>query len=125
MDINKIFIIGRLVRDSEIKATPTGTPVLEFTVANNKKIQRDNEWVEESYFFDCSLFGKKAESLSKYLKKGKQVAIDGELKQSKWKTPDGENRSRISIYVNLVQMLGGNKQSSFVGEEFDSEGIPF
>jgi len=135
MDLNKWFGIGRLTRDSALKFTSGGTAVLEYAIANNKKILRNKEWIKETYYFDCVMFGKSAEGLQKYLIKGKQVAIEGELQQKRWVDKEsGQNRSRTQIYVNLVQFLGGGNDAteekhaepadSFVGD-YDDDDIPF
>lgn len=135
MDINRITVIGRLTKDAELKYSGKGTPVLTFGIAVNKKVLREDKWIDEVYYFDCVIFGKKAEGLSQYLNKGKQVGIDGELQQKRWKTQDGANRSKVSIYVNLLQFFSTrelgkeNISSESVDDEpmdsFDDDTIPF
>lgn len=126
MDLNKVMIIGRLTKDAELRYTPQGTAVTTLSIANNKKVKRDNEWVQEAYYFDCTMFGKSGENLNKYLKKGKQVAIEGELQQDRWNDKDtGARRSKVKINVNLLQLLGGTETTSFQDENFDEDGIPF
>ena len=105
-DINRVFLVGRLTRDAELRFTTAGTPVGKFSIAVNRSKKNGDQWDEEVNFFDIVLWGKTAEALSKYLTKGKQVAIDGELRQSRWEQ-DGQPRSRIEIHAGNIQLLGG------------------
>ncbi len=106
-DINRVFLVGRLTRDAELRFTTAGTPVAKFSIAVNRSKKTGDQWDEEVNYFDIVLWGKTAEALSKYLIKGKQVAIDGELRQSRWEQ-DGQNRSRIEIHAANIQLLGGS-----------------
>lgn len=107
-DVNIVVIVGRLTRDAELKYTPTGMPVLSFSVAVNRRVKKNETWIEEACFFDVSYFGKGAEAINQYMTKGKQVAINGELRQDRWEK-DGQARSKISIVANNVQLLGGGQ----------------
>ena len=108
-DLNRVVLIGRLTRDAELRQN--GTIISSFSIAVNRKRKQGDEWVDEANFFDVCLFGKQAESLQKYLTKGKQVAIDGELKQDRWEK-DGQNRSKVVVISNSIQLLGGGNGSS-------------
>ena len=110
-DINRVFLVGRLTRDAELRFTASGTPVAKFSIAVNRGKKSGDQWDEEVNYFDIVLWGKIAEALSKYLAKGKQVAIDGELRQSRWEQ-DGQNRSRIEIHASNIQLLGGSGSGS-------------
>ncbi|MCQ2604695.1 MAG: single-stranded DNA-binding protein [Spirochaetia bacterium] len=110
-DINKVFLVGRLTRDAELKFTAGGTPVSRFAVAVNRSRKNGDQWEEEVSYIDIVLWGKSAESLSKYLTKGKQVAVDGELRQNRWEQ-DGQQRSRLEVHAVNVQLLGGTQQGS-------------
>jgi single-strand DNA-binding protein len=105
-DINHVVLVGRLTRDAELKYITTGTAVSKFGIAINRRKKVNEEWVEEAHFFNIVLWGKIAESLNPYLKKGKQVGIEGELRQNRWEQ-DGQPRSRIEIVANNIQLLGG------------------
>jgi single-strand DNA-binding protein len=108
VDINKVFIIGRLTRDVELKYTEAGMPVSKFSIACNEKRKKGEEWVDEANFFDIVLWGKTAESLCQYLIKGKQIAIDDKMKQERWQDRDtGNNRSRVVVTAETIQLLGG------------------
>jgi single-strand DNA-binding protein len=106
-DINHVVLVGRLTRDAELKYTNNGTALSKFSLAVNRSIKRGDQWTDEVSFFDCTLWGKQAEAVSQYLTKGKQVAIDGELRQNRWEQ-DGQNRSKVEINANNLQLLGGS-----------------
>ena len=107
-DINKVLIIGRLTRDAELKYTESGYAILNFSIATNRSVKKDEVWKDEVSYFDATLFGKRAEALAQYLEKGKQVVIDGSLKQDRW-TQDGHSRSKVNITVDNIQFTA--KQS--------------
>jgi single-strand DNA-binding protein len=113
-DINHVTLVGRLTRDAELKEN--GFAVSNFSIAVNCKRKRGDDWVDEANFFDIVLFGRQAESLHQYLVKGKQIAIDGELKQDRWQTQDGQNRSKVVVIANSIQLLGGNNNSNHADE---------
>jgi single-strand DNA-binding protein len=107
MDVNYIVLIGRLTRDVELKYLSSGTAVAKGAIAVNRRVKKGDEWKDEASFFEFVLFGKTAENLSKYLLKGKQIAVEGELVQNRWEQ-DGQTRSKIEINASNVQLLGGN-----------------
>ncbi len=110
-DLNHVMLIGRLTRDAELKYTPNGFAISNFSIAVNRRRKNGDQWVDEVSYFEINLFGKSAESLKQYLLKGKQVGIDGELRQDRWEQ-DGQSRSKIVINANNVQLLGGNTGST-------------
>jgi len=105
-DLNRVVLLGRLTRDPEFKIIGQSS-VVNFSVANNRVYVSNGEKREETNFFDCEAWGKLADVLKQYAKKGKQVAIEGRLKQSTWDTPDGKKASKIRIQVENCQLLGG------------------
>jgi single-strand DNA-binding protein len=130
MDLNYFSVSGRLVRDAELKYLSTGTGLATFAIATNYSTKKNGEWSQEANFFDVKLFGKIAESLSKYLLKGQQVTIGGELRQERWET-DGQARSKIVIIADKVILGGGkNNQSTQTepyqeSQEFFDDDVPF
>ena len=106
-DINKVILVGRLTRDAELKYTGSGQAVCKFSVAINRRRKNGDQWVDEANYFDIVLWGHQGESLNQYLTKGKQVGIDGELRQDRWQQ-DGQNRSKVEIVAANIQLLGGN-----------------
>lgn len=104
-DLNRVMLIGRLARDPEFKQVG-GTSLVNFTLANGRTYVTNGEKRDESHFFDCEAWGKAAEILNQYTRKGKQVAIEGRLKQDTWETAEGKKASRIRIVVENFQLLG-------------------
>ncbi len=113
-DINHVMLVGRLTRDAELKYTSGGMAVCKFSVAVNRRKKNGDQWVEEAHFFDIVLWGRSGEAINQYLVKGKQVAIEGELRQNRWEQ-DGQARSKVEIMANNVQLLGGSSGSSAGG----------
>jgi single-strand DNA-binding protein len=105
-DVNHVVLIGRLTRDAELKYTANGQAVCKFSVAVNRRRKNGDQWEDEANFFDVVLWGRQGESLNQYLIKGKQVGVDGELRQDRW-TQDGQNRSKVEIVATNLQLLGG------------------
>lgn len=106
-DINRTVLVGRLTRDIEIKRTGAGAAIGIASIAVNRSRKQNGEWTDETSFFDVKIFGKTAESLSPYLTKGKQIAVEGFLKQERWQK-DGQNFSRVTVGAENVQLFGGN-----------------
>lgn len=109
----KVIVAGNLVRDPEMKYTPTGTPICEFGIAVNEKWTQDGEKKERVSYFDVTCFGKTAELAGQWLTKGKPVAIDGKLQQQRWETESNQKRSKVNIIGERVHFLpdgkGGNQ----------------
>jgi single-strand DNA-binding protein len=125
-DINQVVLIGRLTRNAELKYSAGGVAVSKFVVAVNRKTKRGDEWVDEASFFDIALWGKQGEALNQYLVKGKQVGINGELRQERWQDNQGKSRSRIEVIANNIQLLGGgnseNRGDSSNGDGYSGGG---
>ena len=133
-DVNHVIIIGRLTKDILLKYTSGGMAIGSFSIAVNRRTKKGDQWVEEASFFDVSLFGKSAEGLAQYLTKGKQIAVEGELRQDRWQN-EGKSMSKIVINAINVQLLGGDKkagqqrqdagyQADYSADSFESD-IPF
>lgn len=114
-DINVVVLVGRLTRDCELKSTPGGTSVCRFSVAINRRKKTQDSWTDEVNYFDVVLWGKSADSLKSYLTKGRQVSIQGELRQSRWEQ-DGQSRSRVEIVANNVQLLSNPTGQGMPGD---------
>jgi len=114
-DINNVFLVGRLTRDAELKYTNSGTPVSNFSIAVNESMkQQDGSYADNANFFEAQYWGKPAEGLNSYLTKGRQIALQGKLKQQTWvDNATGQNRSKVVITVFTIQLLANpNNQSS-------------
>jgi len=106
-DINHVVLVGRLTRDAELKSIASGQAVCKFSIAVNRSKKNGEQWEDEPNFFDVVLWGRRGEVLHQYLNKGKMVGVDGELRQDRWQQ-DGQNRSKVEIVANNIQLLGGN-----------------
>jgi single-strand DNA-binding protein len=104
-DINHVVLVGRLTRNAELKYTNSGAAVSKFSIAINQRRKKDDQWVDESHFFDIVLWGKTAESLNQYLVKGKQIGVEGQLRQNRWEQ-EGQARSKVEIHALNVMLLG-------------------
>lgn len=125
-DLNQVTIIGRLVKDPEIKYTASGVPVTKFSIANNSSYMQNNELVEYVSYFDINVWGNQAVNCEKYLKKGSQVAVNGVLRQNRWSDKTtGQTRSKVEITANSVQFLtplsGSQNLSNTSKETKDSD----
>ena len=105
-DLNCFTGIGRLTRDPELRYTPSGRAVCRFGLAVNRsyKNQEGNN-VEDTLFINVSVWGKQAEYTSQYLKKGRRIAINGELRSNNWQDRDGNRRVSYEINARTVQFL--------------------
>lgn len=132
MDYCRITMLGRLTQDPEVRATPGGTAVAGFSVAINRKYRKaeTEEIVEAVTFVAVRAFGKHAEHSGQYLHKGRQVLIDGELRQDEWTDKvSGEKRQRLYVVAQRIIYLGksnGNAQASAPeGTDQGEADIPF
>jgi single-strand DNA-binding protein len=125
-DINTVILVGRLTRDAELMYTSSGQPLTKMGLAVNRRKKQGDQWVDESHFFDVNCWGKRAEALNPYLKKGQQLAIQGQLRQDRWEQ-DGVKRSKVLIEADNLQLLGGGGGSSGAGrnERPAAEGNPY
>lgn len=135
MTINKVFLSGNLTRDPELKPISTGTNVLEISIAVNENKKTATGWEQVANFFDCSIFGKRAESLAAILKKGMKVVAQGRLRQSRWES-NGDKKSKVSVILDEVVTFPKNSDGqSYYGfednqsvkpqSEFADEDVPF
>ncbi len=115
---NKIILIGNLTKDPELRYTPQGTPVASFRIAVNSKYKQSDEIKQETLFIDNVVFGKQAESCSKFLNKGSSVLVEGRLQEKKWES-NGQQKSKFEVIAQTVRFLprrGGAQDSPSGGE---------
>lgn len=134
-DINRVILIGRLTKDLEVKYTSNGAAIGNGSIAVSRTVKQAEGYAASASFFDFKIFGKLCESLRGYMTKGKQVAIDGYLKQETWQGNDGSRKSRIIIGVDDIELLGsssrqesgntGYKAQTASSEEDFPEDLPF
>ena len=109
---NKIMIVGYLGRDPELRYTPQGTPVCDFSIATSERRKdKSGELQEVTTWFRVSLFGRQAELASQYLTKGRQVYVEGQLSQREWTDKDGGARTTLEVRGTDVQFLSPAPES--------------
>ncbi len=110
MSFNKIIVVGNLGRDPELRYTPQGTPVCNFTVATNEKRKdRAGEMQDFTTWFRVTLWGRQAETASQYLTKGRPVYIEGRLRLEEWTDRDGKQRYTLEVHATEMQFIGGSR----------------
>jgi len=139
-NLNKVLLIGRLIKDPELKYTASQTPVCNACMATNKTWMKDGTKQESTEFHNLLIWGKRGESFEKYLVKGREVYVEGELVTSSWEAKDGSKRYKTEINVNHFEFIGGNvdknnalksahdKQQDYkvsTNDSFASDEIPF
>lgn len=116
MSINQVNISGNLTRDPELRATTSGTQVLSFDIAVNERFKdpQTDEWKDRPNYVSCTMFGTRAESVSRYIRKGSKVAISGKLRYSSWEK-DGQKRSKLEVIVNDIEFMsrGDSQQTAY------------
>lgn len=116
MSINHVVISGNLTRDAELRATTSGTQVLSFDIAVNERFRdpQTDEWKDRPNYVSCTMFGTRAESVSRYIRKGSKVAISGKLRYSSWEK-DGQKRSKLEVIVNDIEFMsrGDSQQTAY------------
>jgi len=115
--LNKVFLIGRLVKDPTITYLPSGTPVVEFTLAYNRRFRgQEGEWQEETHFFDVKGYGKSAEDWGTRFSKGYLVLVEGRLVQEKWER-EGKTFSKVRVVAESVKLVSRPKGAEVSEEE--------
>ncbi len=115
--INRVVLVGRLTRDPELRALPSGASVCSLRVAcNASRRDADGEFVERPNFFDVSVFGAPGESVGQYMRRGSRVAIDGRLEWREWETAEQERRQAVSVVADRVQFLDSPSERPQAGD---------
>jgi single-strand DNA-binding protein len=127
--VNKVILVGNLGRDAELKFTPSGFPISSFSLATtDRRKDKDNTWQERTEWHRIKLLGKQAESLQDYLKKGKQIYVEGRLETRSWDDKDGQKKYMTEILADRIQLLGsgsgggGGRGGSMGGRSDDGGG---
>lgn len=134
-DLNHVVLIGRLTQDlgSDERSfgyVGNGQARANVSIAVNRSKKEGDQWVEEVNYFNITIWGKTAENLKPYLTKGKQICVEGHLKQDRWEK-DGQKQSRVTIVADQVQLLGGKSDSnnseptSTYAQQYENQQNPF
>lgn len=125
MSINRAIVSGNLTSDPELRATTGGTQVLGFGIAVNdrRRNQQTGEWEDYPNFIDCTMFGNRAEALSRILRKGMKVAIEGKLRYSSWEDKNGGGRrSKVEIVPDEVVLMSQNPNGQQAPQQYAPQG---
>jgi single-strand DNA-binding protein len=116
MSFNKITVVGNLGRDPELRYTPQGNAVCNFSMATNEKRRdKSGESQDITTWFRITLWGKQAENASKYLTKGSSVYIEGRLRVEEWSDRDGKSRYTLDVHATDMQFIGGSRGDEMSG----------
>lgn len=126
--MNNVKLLGNITRDIEVRTTPSGKTVINFSIATNKMINGQNE----ATYHNCVAWGKRGETIAKYFKRGDKILIDGEINNRSWEK-DGIKRYSSDIVVSSFYFVGGNKgkedeENNLSDEPVEqdlTQGIPF
>ncbi len=123
MSFNKITVVGNLGRDPELRYTPQGNAVCNFSMATNeKKRDKSGESQDVTTWFRITLWGKQAENASKYLTKGSSVYIEGRLRLEEWSDRDGKIRYTLDVQATDMQFIGGASSGGGAGTREEMSG---
>jgi single-strand DNA-binding protein len=116
MSINRVVLCGNLTRDGELRNTASGSSILTFGIAVNERMrnQSSGEWEDRPNYFDCVIFGARAQALQPYMTKGVKVVIEGKLRWSQWEK-DGQRRSKVDIVVDGLDFASSRNSSGQSG----------
>jgi single-strand DNA-binding protein len=117
--LNKVFLIGNLTRDPELRYIPSGAAVATFTVAVNRVYKtQTGEKKEQTSFLRVVVWGRRAEVCGEYLSKGSPVFVEGRLQSRDWEGQDGQKRNTVEVIADNIQFLrGGDKQASHAAKQ--------
>ena len=142
MSINRAVLVGNMTRDPELKSTASGTSVLSMRLAFSERRPnpQSGDWEDMPNYIDITLFdsrGKRADALSRLIRKGTRIGVDGRLRWSEWETSAGEKRSKIEVIADEIMLLdsreggkgsgpsGGGGPAPSSGDDLEGEEIPF
>jgi single-strand DNA-binding protein len=110
-NFNKVILVGNLTRDPQLSYTPSNTPVCQFGMAVNHRYRdRDGNNKDEVCFVDLNAYGRQGEVINQYMSKGRQMLVEGRLRYRQWTDKDGNNRSKLDVFVTNFTFLGGGSR---------------
>lgn len=138
MSINRVVLTGNLTKDAELKQTSGGMAIVKMRLAVNdrRKNGQTGQWEDAPNFIDVTMFGSRGEAVSRFLSKGKQIAVEGKLRWHEWESAAGEKRSALEVVADDIELLGGRGDAPAAPraatsaapapvDDFDGEDIPF
>jgi len=116
MSVNKAILVGRLGRDPEVRTTASGNTVCNIRLATSERRKnRDGDWEDHTEWHSVTVFGKTAETAGRFLKKGRQVYIEGRIQTRKWQDKEGRDRYSTEVVGNVLRFLGSKSDSESSG----------
>lgn len=128
--VNKVIIVGNLGRDPEVRFTQGGAAVCNLSVAVGERVKKGEAWEDHTEWFRVVVFGKTAENAGQYLQKGRQVYIEGKLRQREYEK-DGQKQRSTEVVADVLQWLGGGKgeggeaRAKPAAQSVDADDLPF
>jgi single-strand DNA-binding protein len=109
MSINRVVLTGNLTKDAELKQTSGGMAIVKMRLAVNdrRKNAATGQWEDSPNFIDVTMFGSRGEAVSRFLSKGKQIAVEGKLRWHEWESQAGDKRSALEVVADDIELLGG------------------
>ncbi|MDA0577688.1 MAG: single-stranded DNA-binding protein [Verrucomicrobia bacterium] len=121
--LNKVFLLGNLTKDPEVRYIPSGTAVGEMRLAVTERYKtKEGKDAEQTCFVDIVVWGRQAETCGEYLKKGSPVMVEGRLQLDEWKSKEGENRSKLRVRADRVQFLGSPRGGASARDTEENQG---
>jgi len=123
--LNKVFLIGNLTRDPELKYTANGTGITRFGLAVNRTYNSQDGEKKETCFVDITAWDKLAEVCNEHLSKGRLILVEGRLQYQSWENEDGTKRSKIEVVAQNIQFLSGKPDDQNEEAESTDDDVPF
>ena len=121
-NLNRVTLIGRLTKDPEVRYIPSGAAVASFDIAVNRSYKdKSGNFQEETLFIRVNVWGRQAESANEFFSKGKEIFVDGRLRQRSWETQDGQKRSTIEVESFTVLPLERITRGQAMSQSGDSQ----
>jgi single-strand DNA-binding protein len=121
--INRVVLVGRLTRDPEIRALPSGTSVCGLRIAcNSSRRDAEGDFQERPNYFDVTVYGASADSVGRFMHKGSRVGVDGRLEWREWETAEQQKRQAVSVIADNVQFLDSAPGERADGQSIDDDG---
>lgn len=112
--LNKVFLMGNLTRDPEVRYLAGGVAVADLRMAVNERYRdKNNEWQEKATYLDVVVWRRQAETVGEYLSKGSPLLVEGRLQLDEWETKQGEKRSRLRVQGDRIQFLGRPSRAQY------------
>jgi single-strand DNA-binding protein len=114
MSINRVTLTGNLTKDAELRQSSGGMAIVKMRIAVNdrRKNSSTGQWEDSPNYIDVTMFGSRAEAVSRFLTKGKAIGIDGKLRWSEWEPEPGQKRSKLEVIADDIELLGGRDDSA-------------